>query len=346
MKNRKIILYTPWMEQGLSYDAKAIYDIAKRNGFDIYISYRTKRKIKWDCNFIPEDQLADFMNENDLLFCFEVFPKKQLENILKSNQNLYLMINFEYYDIELIPFYKLFKTIFIKSKQAYEECKKDDLKNIVYLQWILSDFEINQEIPLKEDQKVKVLFNGGTGGYLDRRNLEAVINLIKNYTDNDVEFVIKMAKKMRRWSNRILKKNMSLLKKDSRVTIIIDNYERSDYKNFIKSFDLNLAPSKFEGFGLTLLESMYSRVPTITLDSSPMNEIIIHEESGLCMPCNAIDRINKQSICQVNEFIFLENFTSLVKNKDKLNYMKKNTSLNINSMISEFTSQIESIING
>ena len=139
---------------------------------------------------------------------------------------------------------------------------------------------------------------------------------------------------------------MSLLKKDSRVTIIIDNYERNDYKNFIKSFDLNLAPSKFEGFGLTLLESMYSRVPTITLDSSPMNEIIIHEESGLCMPCNVIDRINKQSICQVNEFIFLENFTSLVKNKDKLNYMKKNTSLNINSMISEFTSQIESIING
>ena len=47
MNNRKIILYTPWMEQGLSYDAKAVYDIAIKNNLEVYISYRTKRKIKW-----------------------------------------------------------------------------------------------------------------------------------------------------------------------------------------------------------------------------------------------------------------------------------------------------------
>ena len=333
------------MEQGLSYDAKAIYDIAKKNGIDAYISYRTKRKIKWDCKFIPEYELTDFMNEHDLLFCFEVFPAKQIEDISKFNTNLYLMINFEYYDIELIPFYKLFKSIFIKSKTAYEECKRDGLNNIIYLQWILSDFNINKERLINETDKVKVLFNGGTGGYLDRRNLESVIKLINNYPDEDVEFVIKMDSKIRRWSNKILKKNINQLENDDRVNIIIENFNRELYKDFIKYFDINLAPSKFEGFGLTILESMYSRVPTMTLDSSPMNEIIINGENGICMPCKKIDMINKQPICQVDEKIFLENFTYLVKNKNKLNYMKKNTSTYLNGMINKFNDQMEKIIN-
>ena len=168
MTNRKIILYTPWMEQGLSYDAKAIYDIAKKNNIDTYISYRTKRKIKWDCKFIPENELNNFINKNDLLFCFEVFPIKQIENLAILSSNLYLMINFEYYNIELMKLYKLFKTIFIKSKTAYQECLKDGLNNTQYLQWILSDFNIKKERLIDDNDKIKVLFNGGTGGYLDR----------------------------------------------------------------------------------------------------------------------------------------------------------------------------------
>ena len=333
------------MEQGLSYDAKAIYDIANKNGFDVYISYRTKRKIKWDCKFIPENKLTKFLNQDDLLFCFEVLPQKQIQQIAKSNSNLYLMINFEYYDTRLIEFYKLFKTIFVKSQFAYKECQEDGLNNIKYLQWILSDFTLSKERLLDNSKKIKVLFNGGTGGHLDRRNLEAVLNLIAKYPDDDVEFVIKMASKIKRWSNRILNKNIKSLKKDSRVEIIIQNYDRNDYKQFIKSFDINLAPSKFEGYGLTLLEAMYARVPTITIDSPPMNEIIINEESGICMPCNQIGLINKQPIFQVDDSMFLDVFTLLVKDKKKLNQMKKNTSKNITEMINTFTNHIENIIN-
>ena len=36
---------------------------------------------------------------------------------------------------------------------------------------------------IEQHKKTRVLFNGGTGGYLDRRNLESVAKLIENYKD-------------------------------------------------------------------------------------------------------------------------------------------------------------------
>ena len=51
MKN--IYLYTPWCEQGLSYDAKVIEEISLKNKIKPFITYKNKRKIQWDCEFIP-----------------------------------------------------------------------------------------------------------------------------------------------------------------------------------------------------------------------------------------------------------------------------------------------------
>tara|TARA_Y100000588_G_C13817170_1_gene737766 strand:+ start:107 stop:250 length:144 start_codon:yes stop_codon:yes gene_type:complete len=43
--------------------------------------------------------------------------------------------------------------------------------------------------------------------------------------------------------------------------------------------------------------------------------------------------------------IFLKKFTDLVNNKEQLNYMKKNTTIQLNNMINKFNIQIEKIIN-
>ena len=71
--NRKIFLYTPWCEQGLSYDAKAIEKIALENSLEPIITYQKKRKIIWDCTFIPTNKLIDHIAEDDIFFCFERF---------------------------------------------------------------------------------------------------------------------------------------------------------------------------------------------------------------------------------------------------------------------------------
>ena len=102
-----------------------------------------------------------------------------------------------------------------------------------------------------------------------------------------------------------------------------------------------MAPSKFEGFGLTLLEALHSSIPTITSDCSPMNEIIHHDVNGLCIATRQVDKIRKQPICEINREKFIQEFSRIVKDRDKLYKMKKNTNLyiqkNRNNLIDYFT---------
>ena len=90
-----------------------------------------------------------------------------------------------------------------------------------------------------------------------------------------------------------------------------------------------MSPSKFDGFGLTLLESLHSRIPTITSDCSPMNEIIHHDVNGLCITAREVGKIRKQPICEIDREKFIQEFSRLVKDRDKLSKMKKNTNLYI-----------------
>ena len=320
---RKIYLYTPWCEQGLSYDAKAIEKIALENKLEPIITFDKKRKIQWDCIFEKINRVPLIINENDYFFCFERIPHKYIQTISNRTKNIYLMINYEYYDKEFYNDYILFKKIFCKSKYAYKKCIEDGLTNAKYMPWILWNFPISN---LKENEDIiKVVFNGGTGGYKDRRNLSAVINLFKDYKETNVHLTIKLTNDLRRWTKKILKNNLSFIKSDDRITLIQDTMNRFEYIDFLKQFDLNLCPSKYEGFGLTLLEGLHSRLASITINQSPMNEIVIHNENGLCVENHVIDKIRNQAIFDINREEFYLKFKKLVNNPEKMMEMKKNT---------------------
>jgi len=341
--NRKIFLYTPWNEQGLSYDAKAIEKIALENSLEPLITYPKKRKIIWDCTFMPMNKLLDNITKQDIFFCFERFPLKIIKEIKKRAKAIYLMINYEYYESDYKEYYELFDIIYCKSKVAIEGCFKDGLKNHFYMPWILWNHPIKDVKPLND--KIKVLFNGGTGGYKDRRNLQSVINLIKNYEDKDIEITIKLTKSLRSWTKKIYKKNIKFLKSDYRVSVIQDSMNKNEYINFLNNFDINLAPSKYEGFGLTILEGLHSRLATITLDQSPMNEIISNNINGYCMPTIEVDKIRNQTIFNIDDSVFLEYFKKLVKNPENIYKMKKQTSYLLEKNINQFNNHFKEKFN-
>ena len=335
---RNIYLFTPWREQGLSYDAKVIEQIAKDINIHVIITYYKKRKVVWDCEFTPINNIRNNIQKDDILFCFERFPENHLQSISEKCSNLYLMINYEYFEKSNLKYYKLFRKIFCKSMVAYKGCQSFGLKNIKYKPWILYDFPILSNAQNFVGDKVQVLFNGGTGGFKDRRNFGAVVELIKNYPDEDVHFTIKFIEHIRRWSKAILKRNWKYLKSNPRVTVIQKDMNREEYIQFLQGFDLNLAPSKYEGFGLTLLEAMYMRIPTITIDASPMNEIIEDNISGRCVKAFLIGYRRSQPVFDVYPELFQQAFIKSVKNRDELIKMKDNCVSKIEEKRQEFVS--------
>ena len=88
--NRYLYLYTPWREQGLSYDAKVIENIALKNGFNPLITYRTKRKIERECDFIPINQDFFKSDQSRLLEIYKpdlIVAHTPLLKFLKHNKH-------------------------------------------------------------------------------------------------------------------------------------------------------------------------------------------------------------------------------------------------------------------
>jgi len=332
----KVYLYTPWQEQGLSYDARVMEKLFIMHGFESIITYRTKKKVKWDCEFVPIKEVPNIIEKGDVFFSFEVFPEKVIASILDKTDLVYHMVNYEYYEKDTSEHLQAFKYVFCKSNAAFEGLQSDGLNNLIYQPWILFDFPLSQYRPLSDADRIKAVFNGGTGGYKERRNLEAVINLISDYQSDNVHFTLKFTDDLQRWSHKLLKKHKRMLESDPRVSIMQHSSERDYYIKFLNGFDINIAPSRFEGFGLTLLEALHANLPTITLDVSPLNEIVENGVTGITVPADKTGRLREQDIYQVNRHDLLEVFTNMVSDRKALRAMKKAIPEEIESKVQNF----------
>lgn len=70
-------------------------------------------------------------------------------------------------------------------------------------------------------------------------------------------------------------------RRDPRVEVVIEDLPTDEHLRLFASADVCLAPSRWEGLGLHLYESMALGLPVITNDNPPMNEVIHDGENGL-----------------------------------------------------------------
>ena len=69
--------------------------------------------------------------------------------------------------------------------------------------------------------------------------------------------------------------------RDSRVEVLIEDLPTDEHLRLFASADICVAPSRWEGLGLHLYESMALGLPVITNDNPPMNEVVRDGENGL-----------------------------------------------------------------
>ena len=114
------------------------------------------------------------------------------------------------------------------------------------------------------------------GGFLSKRKPVAeVLKAFRRFDDPRAGLVIKGQ----------VERELDLLskgaKRDPRVEVVLADLPTDQHLRQFAAADVCVAPSRWEGLGLHLYESMALGLPVITNDAPPMNEVIAHGDNGL-----------------------------------------------------------------
>ncbi len=119
-------------------------------------------------------------------------------------------------------------------------------------------------------------FNIGVGGPHNRRNAPMVLETFNGLLAGHPEahLVVKMLPQARKQYPDFGQLHPS-------IEVIEGRRSRAEMLALQQAADVSLFPSRFEGLGYPLLESLHSGVPVVATDGPPMNEIIREGENGL-----------------------------------------------------------------
>lgn len=87
------------------------------------------------------------------------------------------------------------------------------------------------------------------------------------------------------------------------VTVLYQVHTREELVELVGEADAVLNPSRWEGFGLTIMEALHAGVPVISTDGWPMNELVHHEANGLLVEAKNLGPfVAEDHMCNIREF--------------------------------------------
>jgi glycosyltransferase involved in cell wall biosynthesis len=113
-------------------------------------------------------------------------------------------------------------------------------------------------------------------GFLSRRKpLPQILKAFAKVSDQEARLVIK---------GQVERERDTLERaaaRDRRIEVILKDLPTDEHLRLFAAADVCVAPSRWEGLGLHLYESMALGLPVITNDAPPMNEVIRDRDNGL-----------------------------------------------------------------
>jgi len=139
-----------------------------------------------------------------------------------------------------------------------------------------------------------VYFNVGTGGPVDRRQVRLVLDTFRELLPRHptLHLLVKVHPDARRSLG-------SIEVFHPRMRAIDREVSNDEMRALLAQVDVTLFPSRFEGVGYPVLESLHEGVPVIVTDGAPMNEIVEHERNGLLLRARDAGHYGAQTIRDV-----------------------------------------------
>ncbi|MFO8022447.1 MAG: glycosyltransferase [Perlabentimonas sp.] len=111
------------------------------------------------------------------------------------------------------------------------------------------------------------LHNAGHGGVACRKGTREMVQAFSMIKNKEVNLIINSQKPKEHYGSVL-----SLIEQDDRIEF--RHFNTNDLNCLYRDGDVAVQPSKFEGIGLTVPESMACGLPTITTNAAPMNEFV------------------------------------------------------------------------
>ncbi len=195
----------------------------------------------------------------------------------------------------------------------------DGLKNIVSLPFAC-DLEL--EKARTSDGEVVVYFNIGSGGPVDRRKVPLVLEVMDGLLreHDHLHFLCKLHPRARRSLGEIASSHPRMRVIDAEVT-------PSEMRALQREADVTLFPSRFEGVGYPVLESLHAGVPVLATDAAPMNEIVRDGVNGLLIPASPAGFFGAQAIHDVDRDGLREAVERCITDPELLDRLKAGATL-------------------
>ena len=164
--------------------------------------------------------------------------------------------------------------VWSKTLYGYRLLKKEGIKNH-YIPWSVPD-TVQRERYVRRGSPIRFLFIAGRGGIRNRRGLDLALTAfaLARQQEQKITLTIHSIKPLRQYVPRALRDVDGLTVSEGLIP-------REHLGRFYSKADILLYSTRWDGFGLSLLEALHQGLPVLATNGPPMNELVEHEHNGL-----------------------------------------------------------------
>ena len=182
----------------------------------------------------------------------------------------------------------------------------------LHVPWSIPD-EVVRDRDVNVDGPLQLLVNAGMGGWRCRRAVDSAIRAfaLARSQEPEMMMLVKSIQPVAQYvpgdalETKGLQVQEGFLARDE----ITGLYDRADAVIHV---------SRWEGFGLPLLEALHRGAPVIATDGWPMNELVVHGHNGLLVPAERVDTVRLAPHWEVDEEALAGAMVRLCRDRDLL----------------------------